>query len=44
MAESKGYTGKIANSGAQKVDAPVAVKAPKGKSTVKRGEDLRAKK
>lgn len=43
MAE-KGYIGKIGNTGAQKVEAPYAPKATKGKSTVKRGEDLRGKK
>ncbi len=43
MAE-KGYIGKIGNTGTQKVQAPHALKATKGKSTVKRGDDLRTKK
>jgi len=43
MAE-KGYIGKIGNTGTQKVQAPHAPNAAKGKSEVKRGEDLRNKK
>lgn len=39
MANS-GYTGKISNAGTQKVQAPVAQNAKKGKGTVKKG-DLR---
>jgi len=39
MAE-KGYAGKISNAGVQKVTAPLAQNAKKGKSTVKKG-DLR---
>lgn len=39
MAE-KNYVGRISNSGAQVVKAPVA-NVQKGKSTVKTGEDLR---
>lgn len=35
------YTGKISHSGAQYVQAPVNVKAQKGKSSVKKGNDLR---
>lgn len=42
MAETKGYAGRIGNSGAQKVTAPHANGAKKGKSTVKTGEDLRS--
>lgn len=37
----KSYTGKIGNSGAQVVKAPVSPSNKKGKSTVKTGEDLR---
>ncbi len=45
MAEKcKGYSGKIANTGAQKVEAPCAVPTKRGNSTVKTGEDLRTKK
>lgn len=40
MAE-KSYTGKISNSGPQVVKAPVASGSKKGKSTVKKGDDLR---
>ena len=36
-----GYAGKIQNSGAQKVQAPLASQSKKGTSTVKKGEDLR---
>jgi len=36
-----GYIGKISNSGAQKVEAPVKPKTNTGKSTVKSGDDLR---
>lgn len=43
MAE-KGYAGKIANTGNQKVQAPLPNHASKGKSTVQKGTDLRAKK
>lgn len=39
MAE-KGYIGRISNAGAQKVTAPNAISAKKGKGTVKKG-DLR---
>lgn len=35
------YTGRISNSGAQKVQAPVAPGGKKGNSTVKTGNDLR---
>lgn len=41
MAE-KGYIGRISNGGAQTVQAPHQVKGKKGKSTVTRGNDLRA--
>lgn len=42
MADKKcGYAGKIQNSGAQKVQAPLASQSKKGTSTVKKGEDLR---
>ena len=37
----KTYAGKIKNSGAQIVKGPFAGGAKKGKSTVKRGDDLR---
>jgi len=40
MAE-KGYEGTITNAGAQKVKAPQAKQAPKGKGVVKTGTDLR---
>lgn len=40
--ENKGYIGKISNAGAQVVKAPNQVKAPKGKSEVKKGNDLRS--
>ncbi len=43
MAE-KGYAGKISNTGAQKVQAPHTPNTTKGKSDVKRGDDLRTKK
>ena len=42
MADKKcGYAGKIQNSGAQKVNAPLANTGKKGTSTVKTGSDLR---
>lgn len=37
---AEGYVGKISNAGVQKVNAPYAQNAKKGKSTVKKG-DLR---
>jgi hypothetical protein len=40
MAE-KSYTGKISNAGPQVVKAPVSPSNKKGKSTVKKGDDLR---
>jgi len=39
----KGYAGKIAQTGSQTVKAPAQVSPKKGKSTVKRGNDLRTK-
>lgn len=42
MANKSGYAGKIKNSGVQVVKAPNSGAAPKGKSTVKTGKDLRA--
>lgn len=42
MAE-KGYIGRIKHSGVQVVKAPHNGDAPKGKSNVKRGKDLRTK-
>lgn len=43
MADSKcGYAGRIQNTGVQKVTAPFANSAKKGKSTVKTGNDLRS--
>lgn len=39
----KGYAGKIAQTGSQVVNAPAQVAPKKGKSTVKRGNDLRQK-
>lgn len=36
-----GYIGKIGNTGAQYVTAPVQPVSPKGKQTVKKGKDLR---
>lgn len=47
MAEKKfgkgfcGYAGSIKNSGAQKVQAPMADKSKKGTASVKTGDDLR---
>lgn len=44
MADGKcGYAGKIQNTGAQKVKAPFANSAKKGKTTVKNGNDLRTR-
>ena len=40
MAE-KGYIGKIGNTGAQVIKAPVATNNKKGTATVKTGNDLR---
>lgn len=37
-----GYVGKIANTGAQKVEAPCAIKPAKGKASTKQGNDLRS--
>jgi len=37
-----GYAGSISNSGAQMVKAPMPPKSTKGKSTVKKGNDLRS--
>ena len=39
--EKKSYAGSIQHSGAQKVNAPYGDQTKKGKSNVKRGEDLR---
>ena len=42
MADNKtGYAGKIQNSGAQKVQAPLANQSKKGTATGKKGDDLR---
>lgn len=43
MADNKkcGYAGNIQNSGAQKVQAPIANQSKKGNATVKKGNDLR---
>lgn len=42
MADKKcGYAGSIKNSGAQKVQAPLANQSKKGTANVKKGEDLR---
>ena len=43
MADKKksGYAGRIQNSGAQKVQAPLANESKKGNATVKKGSDLR---
>jgi len=41
MADKKGYAGRIQNSGAQKVKAPLAGGAKKGGGTVRTGDDLR---
>ena len=38
-----GYVGKISNAGVQVVEAPVKPKAKKGKTVVKKGDDLRSK-
>ena len=38
----KGYIGKISNAGTQVVKAPNQKAAPKGKTTVKKGTDLRS--
>lgn len=37
----EGYIGKISNTGAQKVQAPVSTGSKKGNGTVKTGTDLR---
>ena len=37
-----GYVGRIQNSGAQRVEAPVSPGSAKTKPTVKTGDDLRA--
>lgn len=43
MAEKKGsYVGRIGNTGAQIVQAPLVQPKPKGKSIVHEGKDLRA--
>lgn len=39
----KGYIGRIGNTGAQRVEAPIANNANKGKTIVKTGDDLRTK-
>lgn len=41
MSKDNGYIGKIKNSGAQKVEAPVKADGKRGKATVKHGNDLR---
>lgn len=41
MANKNGYIGKISNSGAQVVKAPLAQGNGKGKSVVHKGNDLR---
>ena len=41
MANNNGYAGKIKNSGTQQVKAPFTPQTPKGKTTVKTGNDLR---
>jgi hypothetical protein len=41
MKEKPTYTGNISPAGAQKVEAPVKVEAKKGKTKIKRGDDLR---
>ena len=45
MAEKKGqgscYIGRIGNTGTQRVEAPVKPAGKSGKSTVKKGDDLR---
>lgn len=41
MAKKNGYIGKIQNTGAQVIKAPVAANGKKGNATVKKGEDLR---
>ena len=43
MSKKNGYIGKIKNSGAQKVAAPLNSGNKSGKSTVKKGNDLRTK-
>ena len=40
--KKNGYAGKISNSGAQKVTAPLQTNANKGKAVVKTGTDLRS--
>lgn len=44
MAKTNALVGKISASGVQKIKAPVDQNSKKGKSTVKRGDDLRTKK
>ena len=41
MAKNEGYIGRIGNGGPQVVNAPNQVKAPRGKTVVKTGNDLR---
>lgn len=36
------YIGRIGNQGSQKIEAPISIKADKGKRTVHKGKDLRA--
>jgi len=42
MADKNGYAGRISNSGAQVVKAPLNQNIKKGKSKVKTGTDLRS--
>ena len=44
MAKTNALVGKISGSGVQNIKAPVAQNKKPGKSTVKRGDDLRVKK
>lgn len=38
---ANGYIGKISNAGTQAVKAPNQMQAPKGKTVIKKGNDLR---
>lgn len=38
-----GYKGKISNAGTQVVKAPAQKAAPKGKTVIKKGSDMRSK-
>ena len=43
VVKDKGYIGRIANTGPQVVEAPHKPNAPRGKSIIHKGNDLRVK-